>query len=572
MMQMARMVPTTLAEEVRSNAERKLFPRLRDGLGDDWFVLHSVGLARHAQKPWSEIDFVLIGPLGVLCLEVKGGRVARAGGIWSFVDRYGRQNNKHEGPFEQVGKGAAALYTYLKERIPDVSCAPLGYGVMFPDISFDLEGPDIITDVVYDEKDYGRKFEEYLKRVMQYWQKRLQRSGNLGALACTRVVKELRGDFDFRPSLRSSARDINEKLLSLTEEQYENLDFLAENERVLVRGGAGTGKTLLAVEETKRAAKLGLSTLYCCFNRLLAHEIRDALGKLRNAHVRTLHALCHEMIRNAGLENQLPNACEADLLSKFYPEFGAEALLKLHPDGLYDELVLDEAQDLLAPGYVDFLDLLLKRGLKHGRWRAFYDPKQDIFAGGVGRIRCLNEFVPARGTLSINCRNTRPIAVHAALLSGYSLQETLRVQGPDVEMHYFKDLNDLDRIASRSLERVLSQEVSSEDIVLLSQRRVDAATLRKRLAIKRPVVDLAADCQKLGSIGLCTISAFKGLERDVVMLFGLDDVHTLEGSQLLYVGASRARVLLIVLINSSEKEYVAERAKDFGRTLAQAVE
>jgi hypothetical protein len=114
--------------------------------------------------------------------------------------------------------------------------------------------------------------------------------------------------------------------------------------------------------------------------------------------------------------------------------------------------------------------------------------------------------------------------------------------------------------------------VPSEDIVLLSQRRVDAATLRKRLGTKRPIVDLGAGGQKLGSIGLCTISAFKGLERDVVMLFGLDDVHSLEGSQLLYVGASRARVLLIVLINSAEKEYVAERAKDFGRTLAQAVE
>jgi hypothetical protein len=45
-----------------------------------------------------------------------------------------------------------------------------------------------------------------------------------------------------------------------------------------------------------------------------------------------------------------------------------------------------------------------------------------------------------------------------------------------------------------------------------------------------------------------------------------------EGSQLLYVGASRAKVLLVVLINSAEKEFVAERAKDFGRTLARTVE
>ena len=37
---------------------------------------------RHDAKPWSEIDFTIVGPAGVLLLEVKGGVVHRRAGTW----------------------------------------------------------------------------------------------------------------------------------------------------------------------------------------------------------------------------------------------------------------------------------------------------------------------------------------------------------------------------------------------------------------------------------------------------------------------------------------------------------
>lgn len=568
---MARMIPGEVGEDVRSAAERKLFRRIRESLGNDWTVLHSVGLARHQHKPWSEIDFVLVGPTGVLCLEVKGGRVSRSEGVWCFVDRNGSVVEKKKGPFEQAGESSAALFAYLKERVPDVTRVPLGYGVAFPDIPFEISGPDIEPEIVYDVGDYENAFSNYVDRLCAFWRKRLHRSGDLSSNDRDRIAKEIRGDFDFRPSLSVKARDIKAQLLRLTQEQYEVLDLLAENDRVLVRGGAGTGKTLLAVEEAKRSARSGLRTLYCCFNRLLAFEARRALEGVAGVQAKTLHSVCYELICEAGLQSQLPNACEFDLFTKFYPEIAAEALLKLNSSGVYDELVLDETQDLLSPGYLDVLDLLVKNGLRKGRWRAFYDPKQDIFDGGVGRIRNLNMFDPARGTLSVNCRNTQPIAVHTALLSGYPLQETLRVEGPDVEMYYFRDSAEQDKLVSRALERVLSQHLPAEEVVFLSPNRIEPEALRKRLALKYRMTGLTEGRQNSGVVGLCTISAFKGLERDVVFLVGLEDLHSTEGAQLLYVGASRARVLLAVFMAASEQEFLAERAKEFGRNLAQKV-
>lgn len=67
---MARMLPPRVPPDLPSRAEARLFQMIRDGLGSEWTALHSLGLAGHDRKPWTEADFVLIGPAGVFCLEV----------------------------------------------------------------------------------------------------------------------------------------------------------------------------------------------------------------------------------------------------------------------------------------------------------------------------------------------------------------------------------------------------------------------------------------------------------------------------------------------------------------------
>src|SRR4051794_13597759 len=101
------MIPSLPDSDNPSAAELRIYEKIRTETGREWFALHSLGLANHHRKPWAEIDFVLIGPHGVFCLEVKGGRLARHDGLWHFTDRNESTNSKREGPFEQVG-GAAA--------------------------------------------------------------------------------------------------------------------------------------------------------------------------------------------------------------------------------------------------------------------------------------------------------------------------------------------------------------------------------------------------------------------------------------------------------------------------------
>ena len=104
-------------------------------------------------------------------------------------------------------------------------------------------------------------------------------------------------------------------------------DYLArlqENLRVLVRGGAGTGKTLLALEEAARAARSGARVLFLCFNRLLADSLVTAAPA--GVTVSTLHSLMASLIRDAHLEGELPDADQSDLYEVFFPLLSLQAL------------------------------------------------------------------------------------------------------------------------------------------------------------------------------------------------------------------------------------------------------
>lgn len=572
---MARMRPPYVADHTRSQAERQLFGVMRDDLSDQWTVLHSLGLAIHDRKPWAEADFVLIGPSGVFCIEVKGQRVRREAGKWIYTTRDGRDSEpKYEGPFDQAGGASSALFDYLAAKIPEVRASAVGYGVATPDIRFGVVGPDIVPELVYDADDVGRPFAAYVERLAAYWYGRLRRTVGKSPTALDdrtrqRIVDLLRGDFDARPSLRARVDSVSREMLRLTLEQYAILDGLEENERALIRGGAGTGKTLLAVEEAERYARGGLRVLYLCYNRNLADYVTRATpgdGVVAS----TLHALMHGVVVRAGLQSELPDASESDRMQVFVPELCYRALVDdLVPDR-FDVLIIDEAQDLLLPAYLDVFDALLAGRLETGRWRMFYDPRQDLFRGSEPETIRRVKRMAAVYTLSVNCRNTMPIAVMTGLLSGSPPTETLRVEGDDVEIEWYRDPGDEVRLVSRSLNRLLSSGLRPADIVVLSNRRLQNSALASGLThVPFALVAQTTGLPEPRSITYATIQGFKGLEADVVLLVDLDDLETPEAAASCYVGASRARALLIAFISDSIRRQYEERARELGRRLAE---
>ena len=572
---MARMLPATVAEGTSSPAEHEMFDRIRDELSNDWTALHSLGLTIHHIKPWAEIDFVLIGPGGVFCLEVKGGLISRRDGIWYTTPRHGRQAGRalplKESPFEQVGSASAELFRFIQRACPEAAKSITGYAVAAPDVKWTITGPDIDLALVYDQRDRARPFADFMDRVVARWNERLSRPASRRSALLSRrnrhvVLESIRGDFHLVPSLRAHAENADRELVRLTDEQCQLFSRLSANPRVVARGGAGTGKTLIAAEEARRLAGLGKQVLYLCFSRNLAGHVRRALGDIPGITVQTLHSLMREIVEAAGRSSELPDVDENDLFTLFLPELALEILLESAESTRFEAVILDEAQDLLRDPYLDVIDALIEGELKKGTWRCFVDPNQNIIGGITPTaLRRLEAAAPVEWPLTVNCRNTKPIAVQVALLSGIPLSEVLAPDGPASELTWYTSADDQRKKISERLLRLQSEGFTASQITVLSRYRLERSGANDGLGMSVRDISRGGFDSADNEIAFCTVSSFKGLEAEAVLLVDVDDLSSADGLRSVYVGTSRARVALYVFLSNEVRRQFKDLAHTFGR-------
>lgn len=570
------MVPERPAD-TSSGAEVYVFDKIRNELSGEWIALHSVGLTIHAAKPWAEVDFVLIGPPGVFCLEVKGGIVSRVGGRWYTTPRHGLNAGKRqalkESPFEQVGSASAELFHFLEARSAKIGKAITGYAVAAPDVAWTVQGPDIDLALVYDQADTLRPFDDFMKRATKRWAEKVGSSWNkklesLGRADKQLVVESIRGDFQLVPSLRATADVAERELVRLTEEQCSLFSRLASNDRVVAMGGAGTGKTVIALEEARRLAGRGQRVLYVCFSRNLANHVSSILSTEPGITASTLHGLMMASVVSSGRRSDLPDASEEDLMALFLPELALEVLLDGEDGASFDTVIVDEAQDLLRESYLDVIEVLIGGNLRTGRWRIFLDPNQNIFGGvaakALGRVR---DARPVQWPLTVNCRNTVPIATQVSLLSGVPLSAVLAPSGPDVEIVWYDSGEDQRAAIEEAVRKLKQQGISLNRVVVLSRLRLERSALCGSDLTVADISRGVADGNS-GSVRFSTVASFKGLEADVILLVDVDDLGSNEGLASVYVGASRAKVILYVFVAMRQRDRFKDLAKEFGRAVA----
>ena len=254
---MVTFIPPYMGEEIKSNAEKRMYDVLQELEMEDAYILHSLGLPRHRSKIYGEIDFVVVCKRGVAWLEIKGGRVECRDGKWSFTDRYGTERQKPEGPFAQVTGNMFSLLSELKTRFPSnphIKNILTACGAVFPDIEFKSKAQEIIPEIIYDSK--TENITEYLNRVFDYWEGRHHRAASgLSKNDVKDIVQFLRGNFTFLPTLGDRLAHTEKKLVRLTAEQSQIMNALSMNPHLLIEGNAGTGKTLLAVEYARQRAE-----------------------------------------------------------------------------------------------------------------------------------------------------------------------------------------------------------------------------------------------------------------------------------------------------------------------------
>ena len=543
---MPRMVPT-LPDSDTPASERGVFDALRDGLPNDWLVLHSRRFVLPGGKDTpseeGEIDFLVLDPArGLLALEVKGGEVACENGRWTSTE--GGRVHSIEDPGKQAQRGIHALdrwlllQTKLITRLPNgMRRIPFGFGVVLPRtiVRTDL-GPGLPRKLVLDGRDLAAP-RVALDRVFE--------AQGLGGPRLPGGVVDAFLDVVAPPlrlvrSLSAQLEAERAALVRLTNEQVRMLASLEKTKRVAIEGAAGTGKTVIAAEKARRLAEQGRRVLLLCFNRPLAdHLARSAAGY----DVNSFHGLCHDLAEQAKVPFVIPP--EPKKARVFWeteaPVLLLEALEAL-PEKRWDALIVDEGQDF-KPHWWEALEETLREPRK-GTLYVFHDPNQDLYEGGPPEgLQAL------RYDLVMNCRNTANIARWCAAQLG--VEPMLRPDAPEgipvEEIACADDREMLDGVR-RTLHRLLVEErVPSENVVVLSTRTPQRSCLAKHRALGSAMLVPPEERTKNGQVVFTSLQRFKGLEADFVVLCDVAPGEFTSSPVHLYVGGSRARHGLVVL-------------------------
>lgn len=540
---MARMIPTR-PDAGAPPSEQAVFEVLARGLPADWVVFHgrriTIPASPGQDRFEGEADFVVVDPeRGVLVLEVKGGQaIGHDHDGWYSVDR-GNRKHTIKDPGAQAQRVVHALFRYLRSQpgFPlGVDERRLSWGVVFPDIEVDATlGPGLSRAVVIDRIDLQDLLGSFhrLAEAQQLARRRLD-PAVLGFL-----VDAVHPCFQLVQSFRARMQDHERVFQRLTRDQQMVLDFTAPARRVAIRGVAGSGKSLLAVEKARRLAQEGLRVLLLCFNEPLAARMQeDAKG----FEASSFHAWAEALIRAAGMGERVP----ADKTQHYYdhvvPVLLGEALERA-PDTRWDALVVDEGQDFRPQWWQPTLQAL--RTPHDSVLYVFWDPNQDIYGGGPPDSLGLVPLV-----LDHNCRNTVRIGSYAARVLG--VEPRFRdgtPEGDAVTEHAVADDADVGPYLAAVVELLQTRQgIATERMVLLSTRSLwRSATLSTGTIGPYQLVPLEHGRTGPRQLRSSTVHRFKGLEEDVVLLVRDAADGSDQARRLHHVGASRARHLLVVV-------------------------
>lgn len=554
-----RKLPRSVLDDPRRKAEVRVYDRLAEVLDDSFHVFYSspwLGTDRLGNEKDGECDFLIAHPEhGMLAIEVKGGREI------TFNPRDGQWRSTDHGGFvhkikDPVAQARSAKHEILK-RLNDSPRWPsrfihAAHGVIFPSAgsppgSLGADRPARIFCC-------SRQFREGLGEWVAERLKAGQRPDNcepLGRDGIAALERLLAHPFTLSFRIGAALAEADTEFRVLEPSQYQILDIIADIPRALVRGGAGTGKTVVAIEEALRSAAAGRKTLLTCHSRPLASNLERKLRNVNNLTVAGFHALCGRMSRQAGVLTPV-GISERELYESALPNALYHAM-EVQPALRWETVIVDEGQDFRDDWWIA-LDACLLPG---GRIRAFMDSNQRVYESAGDGVRDLS-VIPVR--LSRNLRNTKNI--HKAASVHYSGPDIV-ADGPDgLEVSWVSAEHPDAKVeaAYRELRRlVLNEEVAPGDIAVLVNGPVArTGFLERSSGTSIPLTD--AEAMALEDVVVDTVRRFKGLERSAIVLIVSGD--EMDRRELAYVAFSRARAYLCVVSSPTEAKWLSEGLSD----------
>jgi hypothetical protein len=414
---MARLIPSRFPHETEPSrrAEREFFEACRSTLSDEWLVVYSQNYVgkrsslgqRHAP---GEADFVLLHKThGVLVVEVKGGNIDIREGSWISIDARD-QEHQIKNPYLQAEEAARAIHDSVRRSLDDIRATrTVNHCVAFPAVSksyirsISTYGHAELTIFREDLAALSNKVQE----AVRYWKQGTRWSDSDFAKVKQILVPTLKTPGISHLEYVHILRELDD----LTESQKRTLRQLTHTSgKLVITGGAGTGKTVLGMYRAQQLASDGKKVVYLCANPNLARHLRDDVESNNPTLLSTLTIDAASQF----ISETARNGDRGEAFEKRKAKFPArsdrflDAISSDNQAGSVDCLILDEAQDIRKED-LELLELLVRPYADGGSVLIFGDPNQQLH---LKRAESALGSTPgvAPLTLDVNCRNTYEIA------------------------------------------------------------------------------------------------------------------------------------------------------------------
>ncbi|MCE2736348.1 MAG: NERD domain-containing protein [Acidimicrobiaceae bacterium] len=461
---MAKLIPPKFPfpNDPMRKAEHKFYKACREQLDNDWHVLYNVSWTgpRNGHNDDCDSDFLLIHPrFGLFTVEVKGGqRIWVENGSW-FTQPHGNFDaRKIKDPAVQASESKRFLYSFITRNADVRLNGSFGHMVVFPGhTQVDDMAPHLPRRIICDSDDLNN-LSEKLTDIANYWNQKHQFDED----AVKRIVDSLIPSFQLIGASRLQVDEVEHSLRMLTNAQLEVWSMLDDVKKLIVTGGAGTGKTVLAFNKAITLANRGFKVLYLCATDGLAHSLHDQLSNSHDS-IKTKVFIVSEETFSSAISREIQSGRELD--SDIEIECMVQALNRLNSQVNesidFDAVIVDEAQSVSARIYELFSIFRATQSCEY----IFGDHFQDWNDDSVLAATNFHE----RKTLTINCRSTGEISQYAADFIGRREEsgQLQSVNGPEVTAAFTSRQGVVADVASIVKEWMLEYAVSEDEIVIL---------------------------------------------------------------------------------------------------------
>lgn len=525
----------------QSEGEKAVYGHLIDQLPDDAVVYcnveHFDGVERR------EIDFLVSIPnLGMVALEVKGGKVVVENNTWmQWSIAYHKlipKNFSHQLDAER---------RMLRDRFRQKFSPP------YPTVAFLLVtsdsdfGENAVTPGIDRWQLVARNELESLYSKMLTGLGKGQTNRNFGYFEQETIRKMFGDAVEPYAQMVATSAERGAMVDELSRDQIGLLDLMAENNRIFIKGGPGSGKTVLAIEQAMRLAATGMRVGLICYNRGLGKYLSRTILQI-NAEKKPFFVgtLWEDLAEFWGIPKSLDdlgvgNSRTGSEASEYYENILPNAILnhamKLQDHQKFDAWIVDESQDLKAQHW-ELLQASL-RDPDNGVIHVFGDDNQNLFDGAIAP-----PWYHAVGRLNRNLRSSRAIATALNELTGGQYEVSGLIQGVSPEI-LLVESSDLAEATADAYVKFLIESVgwNPQDMVVITTKKRHS----KHLELVDDPTKYWDQFLAQTDVFYTHVLSFKGLERPVVVIAVNGIPAQADARQRLYVAMSRARDDLVIV-------------------------